>query len=128
MDFVFEAAEVKVFQVSELKKNKIENKTTSRALGYAKNKEEAEKIINGVKSIPSQDENIEYDAKMTEKTALLIKRKNKDDDSAKHVIVGKSFNFIHFIENSEKLPFEQHKTYSIEQQKFLNYLAEKKQE
>lgn len=117
-EFNYEAREVTLYEVKENVPGKDGKKATSRSLGFARTEEHAKVIV----------ENLKNSGKISEKSALLMKKKEDPDTEASLYIMGKSVSCIFHIQNSKKISLEQYRVFTKDQQRYLTLIGESQEE
>lgn len=116
--FDLEARKVTLYEVKETVPAKEGKKPTTRSLGFARTEEHAKVIA----------ENLKTPGKISEKEALLIKKKDEADTAAVLYLQSKAISCIFHIANSQKIPLEQFRNFTKDQQRYLSLIGETHEE
>lgn len=114
-EYPLEAQEIVVYEIKEnVPPKEAGKKAGTRSLGFARTEDHAAVIL----------ENLRHGGKAVEKEAYLIKPKDGEDQEVDLIIKGKIIKCIFYIDNHSKLPLEQYRAFSKDQQRFLTLIGE----
>lgn len=112
--FDLEAREVTLYEVKESVPAKEGKKPTTRSLGFARTEEHAKVIVDGLRN----------EGKISKRDAILMKKKSEDETDAVIYLQGKAVDCIFHIANFHKIPLDQFRVFTKDQQRYLTLIGE----